>query len=254
MKVTTDFSHADFVIVDEDALERLISNFRDPPLPLRIVVLRSTPVTNKLLPARTEDVLKPFGPSRLATGLLNAWAYKPTATKPLTRSLSEGFISLPRKPSFSSKTSVSPGISEAAVSYGVIAKSPEKLSQQRSESKQESPKGPSPTAANPIDDRADKDRPSPVSQQSKTEATRPGQPHILCVDDNSINLNILQAYLQKLGYTNIRRAENGLEAAKISESHENGFDLIFMGNYPPPYPSHNIQLPLTASRSLNAGL
>jgi hypothetical protein len=61
--------------------------------------------------------------------------------------------------------------------------------------------------------------------------------NILCVDDNTINLRLVQTYLKKLGYKNVSCAMDGREAfeefvertKEMIGSGRGGFDLIFMG-------------------------
>ena len=56
---------------------------------------------------------------------------------------------------------------------------------------------------------------------------KPG-PYVLCVDDNSINLKLLQTYAEKAGLTNITTAVDGLEAFNAFHRNTEGFNVIFM--------------------------
>jgi hypothetical protein len=210
--LATDLYHADFVIVDETALEELIPTFRGSTPVLRIVVLRTPSIARTSPQIEADDILKPFGPCRLAKGLLNAWARIPAGTRVLSRSLSVGPIALSQSFDLLSERGLY-GFDQPAASFYADAESRGEGSRP-SESNQGSSK---------------EVHPSPSSDPPKALATRRRQPRILCVDDNPLNLKLLQAYLKKLGYLNARCAENGLEAANIYDSSESGFDLIFMG-------------------------
>ena len=54
-------------------------------------------------------------------------------------------------------------------------------------------------------------------------------PRLLLVDDNKINLRLLETYMRKRNYKQIDSAENGQLAVQAAESHEHGYDIIFMG-------------------------
>lgn len=64
-------------------------------------------------------------------------------------------------------------------------------------------------------------------------------PRILLVDDNKINLRLLETFMTKRKYKLVDSAENGLLAVQAAEMQEDGYDIIFMGNFPrfsfPPY-------------------
>jgi CheY-like chemotaxis protein len=64
---------------------------------------------------------------------------------------------------------------------------------------------------------------SPLSSDSPSNAL-----HILAVDDNALNLQLLHRYLLKRSRDTIVTARNGLEAVAAIESHGRGFDVIFM--------------------------
>ena len=57
-------------------------------------------------------------------------------------------------------------------------------------------------------------------------------PRLLLVDDNKINLRLLETYMRKRKYTLVDLAENGQLAVQAAESHEHGYDIIFMGMSP----------------------
>ena len=54
-------------------------------------------------------------------------------------------------------------------------------------------------------------------------------PRLLLVDDNKINLRLLETYMRKRKYQLVDSAENGQLAVEAAESHEHGYDIIFMG-------------------------
>lgn len=64
-------------------------------------------------------------------------------------------------------------------------------------------------------------------------------PRILLVDDNKINLRLLETFMTKRKYKLVDSAENGLLAVQAAEMQEDGYDIIFMGDFPhfsfPPY-------------------
>lgn len=72
--------------------------------------------------------------------------------------------------------------------------------------------------------------------QPQEQEKRP--PRLLLVDDNKINLRLLETYMRKRKYTLVDLAENGQLAVQAAESHEHGYDIIFMGKsllpFPPP--------------------
>ncbi|KAF6217895.1 hypothetical protein HO133_006307 [Letharia lupina] len=53
-------------------------------------------------------------------------------------------------------------------------------------------------------------------------------PRLLLVDDNKINLRLLETYMRKRKYKLVDSAENGQLAVQAAESHEHGYDIIFM--------------------------
>lgn len=217
-QIVEDPHDADFTIVDENALESCLSRFRGDVLPPRVVVLRYSPIKHTGLAVETHDVLKPIGPYRLAKGLYSSWIDNSTSpiqnsTNPPTREAFEqgNHAGGERKShlvmSNNSETSTiednSPGVSNDTA--------PETMNK-------------SINTSLPL-------RPQRQASQASAHSRpiRSSQPEILCVDDNQINLKLLQAYLQKLGYTNIHCAENGLEAFNMVETSNSGFNLIFMG-------------------------
>ena len=73
-------------------------------------------------------------------------------------------------------------------------------------------------------------RESPKAQLQDREI-RP--PRLLLVDDNKINLRLLETYMRKRKYKLVSSAENGQSAVDAVESHEHGYDIIFMGQSSP---------------------
>ncbi|KAH7072589.1 hypothetical protein FB567DRAFT_612160 [Paraphoma chrysanthemicola] len=51
---------------------------------------------------------------------------------------------------------------------------------------------------------------------------------VLIVDDNTLNMRLLGAFLQKYGCRNIQKAENGAVAVEAVKNHVDCFDIIFM--------------------------
>ena len=70
---------------------------------------------------------------------------------------------------------------------------------------------------------------TPKAQPQEREK-RP--PRLLLVDDNKINLRLLETYMRKRKYKLVDSAENGQLAVQSAESHEHGYDIIFMGKSP----------------------
>ena len=64
-------------------------------------------------------------------------------------------------------------------------------------------------------------------------------PRLLLVDDNKINLRLLETYMRKRKYQLVDSAENGQLAVEAAESHEHGYDIIFMGQSSPTAPSYS---------------
>ena len=78
---------------------------------------------------------------------------------------------------------------------------------------------------------------NPTSLASVGIQKRP--PRLLLVDDNKINLRLLETYMKKREYKFVDSADNGQLAVKAAENHEEGYDIIFMGEKP-QYPSHGV--------------
>lgn len=74
---------------------------------------------------------------------------------------------------------------------------------------------------------ADARKPLPTSSE---DSNRP--PRLLLVEDNSINLQLLKTYMKKRKYKLVDSAENGQLAVDAVETHEEGYDVIFMGEFP----------------------
>lgn len=74
--------------------------------------------------------------------------------------------------------------------------------------------------------------PRSVSEPESSQVTNNSR--ILCVDDNSINLKLLQTFARKLGFAIVETAEDGLQALTAAErcaqehGGTGGFDVIFM--------------------------
>ena len=54
-------------------------------------------------------------------------------------------------------------------------------------------------------------------------------PRLLLVDDNKINLRLLETFMRKRKYKFVDSAENGQLAVDAAMAHEDGYDIIFMG-------------------------
>lgn len=74
--------------------------------------------------------------------------------------------------------------------------------------------------------------------EKSTEATQrmvslPDQsdrsPRLLLVDDNKINLRLLEMFMRKRNYKLVDSTENGRLAVDAAMAHEDGYDIIFMG-------------------------
>lgn len=73
---------------------------------------------------------------------------------------------------------------------------------------------------------------------AKAQEQEKRPPRLLLVDDNKINLRLLETYMRKRKYTLVDSAENGQLAVQAAESHEHGYDIIFLGKshlLPPPH-------------------
>ena len=85
-------------------------------------------------------------------------------------------------------------------------------------------------------------RPSAVSRKGAkvtAPATPPATspptkrpPRILLVDDNKINLRLLKTFMMKREYQLVDSADNGQLAVDAAEMQTDGYDVIFMGNFP----------------------
>lgn len=244
--IIRDVRRADFVIVDETALDELLSKHAGTALPQRLVVLRSTTIRNKALPEAIHSILKPVGPYGLAKVLLNSWIRTPPST-PETEIpfLATSDRMLPASESNPRQMQLPMAHSQEAPQPTIIAVTPQLFDQATvTETALKTVKfGPTPSSIS--------DAPPPIQVLSLVAPTtleiRPSrkkepttsvqgveteQLRILCVDDNPINLKVLQAYLKKLEKTDVKCVENGLEAFKAVESSVSSgtpFDLIFMG-------------------------
>ena len=56
-------------------------------------------------------------------------------------------------------------------------------------------------------------------------------PRLLLVDDNKINLQLLKTFMKKRKYQSVDSAENGQLAVDAAEAHQQGYDIIFMGEF-----------------------
>ena len=69
----------------------------------------------------------------------------------------------------------------------------------------------------------------PTSPKTKraVDSPSPHRPHVLIVEDNSVNALILETFLRKRGYP-FAKAENGLLAVQAVQSRPDGFNVILM--------------------------
>lgn len=80
---------------------------------------------------------------------------------------------------------------------------------------------------------------------SQSSESRPSSSHsdqicdlrILLVDDNELNLKLLKVFLKRNGYHNTRQAKNGSEAVREVQECQEGYDVVFMGEFFPSIPS-----------------
>jgi hypothetical protein len=205
--ITDDVHLADFVIVDESNLDLLISSFR--ALPLRIIVLRDASVKHAINMVETEEVFKPVGPNGLAKSLLISWARKTI------------------NPEVSSNDTLK---SQVAVRDSCCIE----LEQRASDAELHPEHGAQPVQLETQTKTLLAPKSLPKRSRSRNVNSKPApkrdwQPRMLCVDDNFINLKLLEAYLQKLGFTAITSAGDGLEALNFVMSSDAQFDIIFMG-------------------------
>ena len=66
-----------------------------------------------------------------------------------------------------------------------------------------------------------------IRRDPQVHAPQPHRPHVLIVEDNSVNALILETFLRKRGYP-FAKAENGLMAVQAVQSQPDGFNVIFM--------------------------
>ena len=69
--------------------------------------------------------------------------------------------------------------------------------------------------------------------QARPQEREMRPPKLLLVDDNKINLRLLETYMRKRKYELVDSAENGQLAVQAFESYGPGYDIIFMGKFPP---------------------
>ena len=77
------------------------------------------------------------------------------------------------------------------------------------------------------------------NREPSSSSTPPGPPparekrppRLLLVDDNKINLRLLETYMRKRKYKYVDSAENGQLAVQAAETHQHGYDIIFMGEF-----------------------
>ncbi|TGO51750.1 hypothetical protein BCON_0155g00340 [Botryotinia convoluta] len=79
-----------------------------------------------------------------------------------------------------------------------------------------------------ITERKSSKYPSPPPPQVVQVAPEKTPLHILAVDDNALNLQLIHRYLQKRKTDTIMSAADGLEAVAAVKASKNGFDVIFM--------------------------
>ncbi|RDW67696.1 hypothetical protein BP6252_09092 [Coleophoma cylindrospora] len=230
MNITDDLSTADFVIVDEKVSDEDIANFASRPTP-PLVIIASSAATKDLV---THWVAKPVGPHYLAKTMLACWQEgqidglakfnlsansvndpKSTDTAVPTRELNHGSSHDPNYQGSSALPQVNSGQDIRDIFYPENGKSLHIPAVDMPSSGPQLLQQPSFTI---------------LTRENTDDARKPRvrQPSILCVDDNTVNLKLIQAYLKKLKYTDVKCAVDGLEAAKAFESSETGYDLIFM--------------------------
>jgi CheY-like chemotaxis protein len=73
---------------------------------------------------------------------------------------------------------------------------------------------------------------NPISETPEAATEKPGA-RILVVEDNKINLNLMLAFLKKRGLAALDSAENGKAAVSAVKEEQQGYDIIFMGRFPP---------------------
>ena len=75
------------------------------------------------------------------------------------------------------------------------------------------------------------DLPTPQTPQAKPVEHVQRPPKLLLVDDNKINLRLLETCMKKRKYQFVDTAEDGQLAVQAFEAHEDGYDVIFMGEW-----------------------
>ena len=244
--IIRDLHRADFVVVDETALNNIFDKFAKN-LPQRIVASMSTTIRDNNMPSTIQSILKPIGPYGLAKALLNCWNRNPPTVPqmevPVSIFSAENPSVLPSDLDQKDLATMSiqgsqelapvsvepepvPILATQDIAVNITTTKPTLVS--RLEAPPEVQIIPSlvPKTCEIREPRRFKVAPEVMVSVFEVE-----QPRILCVDDNPINLKVLRAYLKKLDKRNVSFAENGLEALKAVESSGTLFDLIFMGKY-----------------------
>lgn len=238
MTITEDLHLADFVIIDEKASDEMITAFSKRATPPRVVIASSA-ATRDLV---THWVAKPVGPYCLAKTMLACWREgELNGLAESRRSADSSVDSKGSAPSVAIEDSshcTSQG-SDIQRSYTLLsASSGQDVGDLFNTKHGHTLHVPATEMSSSCSQPLHQPSFTVLSQEESEDSGQPRvkQPSILCVDDNAINLKLIQAYLKKLEYTDIKCVADGLEAAKAFESSETGFDLIFMGRHSPSIP------------------
>jgi len=86
-----------------------------------------------------------------------------------------------------------------------------------------------PRAEHPEADQKDASRPA-SSPEQKEGAPEIQKPHVLLVDDNDLNLQLLCAYVQKDGFEYMS-AKNGAQAVDLYKAHPGKFQIVIIGAF-----------------------
>lgn len=86
-----------------------------------------------------------------------------------------------------------------------------------------------PRAEHPEADQKDASRPA-SSPEQKEGAPEIQKPHVLLVDDNDLNLQLLCAYVEKDGFE-YKSAKNGAQAVDLYKAHPGKFQIVIIGTF-----------------------
>lgn len=227
-------SAADLVIIEEDHTE--FGGFAIT-FPTRVLLIRKTSISARRYSQQRqwnlENIYMPIGPFKLAKAILGLFeSVGIQASGPvLSRSQSEGAMPTTSSPSactevklcssndFAEVTSKASELTKGNDSTPTYSKSNIAQAIETLELETETPQGPQPVV---VTDSLN------ASEVQPPQTSRLTPLHILIVDDNKINLDLLCRYLSKRKSDIVIRATSGIEAVAAVLNSSKLFDVIFM--------------------------